>query len=76
MASAASSRAHASVPGSPGPGRTACVTPWPVTCWAPAALPEIGQVLRHRSQLSTATYAKIDRSRLGELARPWPGGPR
>jgi integrase/recombinase XerD len=43
---------------------------------AGSALPEIGQVLRHRSQLSTATYAKIDRSRLGELARPWPGGSR
>lgn len=43
---------------------------------AGSALPEIGQVLRHRSQLSTAAYAKIDRSRLGELARPWPGGPR
>ena len=43
---------------------------------AGAGLTEIGQVLRHRSQLSTATYAKIDRSRLSELARPWPGGPR
>src|SRR5262249_25136542 len=37
---------------------------------AGSALPEIGQVLRHRSQLSTATYAKIDRNRLRELARP------
>ena len=43
---------------------------------AGSALPEIGQVLRHRSQLSTAAYAKIDRDRLGELARPWPGGSR
>ena len=43
---------------------------------AGSALPEIGQVLQHRSQLSTATYAKIDRGRLRELARPWPGGPR
>jgi integrase len=43
---------------------------------AGAGLTEIGQVLRHRSQLSTATYAKIDRSRLSELARPWPGDPR
>jgi integrase/recombinase XerD len=43
---------------------------------AGAGLTEIGQVLRHRSQLSTAAYAKIDRSRLGELARPWPGGSR
>ena len=43
---------------------------------AGAPLPEIGQVLRHRSQLSTATYAKIDRDRLRALARPWPGGSR
>ena len=43
---------------------------------AGSALPEIGQVLRHRSQLSTAAYAKVDRGRLRELARPWPGGPR
>jgi len=41
---------------------------------AGASLPEIGQVLRHRSQLSTATYAKADRDRLRALARPWPGG--
>jgi integrase/recombinase XerD len=40
---------------------------------AGAPLPEIGQVLRHRSQLSTAIYAKVDRARLRELARPWPG---
>jgi integrase len=43
---------------------------------AGSALPEIGQVLRHRSQLSTAIYAKIDHNRLRELARPWPGGSR
>jgi integrase/recombinase XerD len=43
---------------------------------AGAPLPEIGQVLRHRSQLSTATYAKIDHDRLRALARPWPGGTR
>jgi integrase/recombinase XerD len=43
---------------------------------AGSALPEIGQVLRHRSQLSTAIYAKIDHGRLRELARPWPGGAR
>jgi len=43
---------------------------------AGSPLPEIGQVLRHRSQLSTAAYAKIDHSRLRELARPWPGGTR
>jgi site-specific recombinase XerD len=36
-------------------------------------LPEIGQVLRHRSALSTAIYAKLDRDALAVLARPWPG---
>jgi site-specific recombinase XerD len=39
-----------------------------------ASLSEIGQLLRHRSELSTAIYAKVDRNRLRELARPWPGG--
>jgi len=38
-----------------------------------APLVEIGQLLRHRSQMSTAIYAKVDRDRLRELARPWPG---
>jgi site-specific recombinase XerD len=38
-----------------------------------ASLPEIGQVLRHRSQLSTAVYAKVDHNALRLLARPWPG---
>jgi integrase/recombinase XerD len=39
-----------------------------------ASLVEIGQLLRHRSQMTTAIYAKVDRDRLAELARPWPGG--
>lgn len=39
-----------------------------------ASLSEIGQLLRHRSALSTAMYAKVDRVALRELARPWPGG--
>lgn len=39
-----------------------------------APLSEIGELLRHRSELSTAIYAKVDRDRLRELARPWPGG--
>jgi integrase len=43
---------------------------------AGASLAEIGQILRHRSQLSTATYAKIDHARLRTLARPWPAGAR
>lgn len=40
---------------------------------AGAPLREIGQVLRHREQLSTAIYAKVDRGALSSLARPWPG---
>jgi integrase/recombinase XerD len=35
-------------------------------------LVEVGQVLRHRSLQTTAIYAKVDRSSLGTLARPWP----
>lgn len=41
---------------------------------AGASLPEIAQVLRHRSPNTTAIYAKVDRRALGELARRWPGG--
>jgi site-specific recombinase XerD len=40
---------------------------------AGASLPEVGQVLRHRSQLSTSVYAKVDQSALRPIARPWPG---
>jgi site-specific recombinase XerD len=39
-----------------------------------ASLPEIAQVLRHRSPTTTAIYAKVDRRALSGLARPWPGG--
>jgi integrase/recombinase XerD len=39
-----------------------------------ASLQEIGELLRHRSVLTTAIYAKVDRDRLRELARPWPNG--
>jgi len=35
-------------------------------------LADVGQVLRHRSALSTAIYAKVDRQALRALARPWP----
>ena len=38
-----------------------------------ASLPEIGQVLRHRDQKTTARYAKVDRKALRALAWPWPG---
>jgi hypothetical protein len=31
-----------------------------------------GQVLRHRSQLSTSLYAKVDQNALRPLARRWP----
>jgi site-specific recombinase XerD len=41
---------------------------------AGSSLAEVGQVLRHRNQMSTAIYAKVDHSSLGALARPWPGG--
>lgn len=40
---------------------------------AGASLPEVGQVLRHRSASSTAIYAKVDEAALRPLARPWPG---
>src|SRR6266540_2550806 len=39
---------------------------------AGASLPEIGQVLGHREQKTTAIYAKVDRDALRALARPWP----
>jgi len=45
---------------------------------AGASLVEIGQVLRHREQRTTALYAKVDTKALRTLARPWPtqgGGP-
>ena len=41
---------------------------------AGASLTEIGQLLRHRSQMTTAIYAKVDTEALRTLARPWPGG--
>jgi integrase/recombinase XerD len=41
-----------------------------------ASLPEIGEVLRHRSPESTAIYAKVDVQALRELALAWPGGAR
>lgn len=41
---------------------------------AGASLAEIGLVLRHRDQKTTAQYAKVDRKTLRKLARPWPEG--
>jgi integrase/recombinase XerD len=40
---------------------------------AGASLAEVGQVLRHASMLTTAIYAKVDRTALRSLAQPWPG---
>ena len=37
-----------------------------------ASLEEIGQVLRHRDQKTTAIYAKVDRIALSALVRSWP----
>jgi integrase/recombinase XerD len=39
-----------------------------------ASLPEIGQILGHRSPQTTAIYAKVDLASLRTLALPWPGG--
>jgi site-specific recombinase XerD len=39
-----------------------------------ASLPEIGELLRHRSPQTTAIYAKVDLASLATLALPWPGG--
>ena len=36
-------------------------------------LVEISQVLRHRDLATTSVYAKVDRSALRAVARPWPG---
>jgi site-specific recombinase XerD len=41
-----------------------------------ASLPEIAQVLRHRSPQSTSIYAKVDLDALRTLAVAWPGGAR
>jgi site-specific recombinase XerD len=41
-----------------------------------ASLSEIGQVLRHRLDDTTAIYAKVDIGQLREVARPWAGGDR
>jgi integrase/recombinase XerD len=39
---------------------------------AGVSLPEISQVLRHRSLVSTAIYARVDVDQLRTLAQPWP----
>ena len=37
-----------------------------------ASLPDIAEVLRHRSQSTTAIYAKVSLDALRAVARPWP----
>ncbi len=41
---------------------------------AGAGLGEVGQVLRHRSQLTTAVYAKVDVESLRTIPQTWPRG--
>src|SRR5680860_1003663 len=43
---------------------------------AEVPLVEIGQVLRHKSLQSSATYARVDLNTLRTLAAAWPGGAR
>lgn len=43
---------------------------------AGASLLEVGQVLRHSHQATTARYGTIDVAELVAVARPWPGGAR
>ena len=38
-----------------------------------APLIEVGQLLRHRDESTTAVYAKLDYRTLSTLVRPWPG---
>lgn len=38
-----------------------------------APLAEVGQLLRHNAESTTAVYAKLDHRALGALVRPWPG---
>jgi integrase len=46
------------------------------TLRAGASLPEVAQLLRHRSLDATQTYAKAGDSALRELAMTWPGSAR
>jgi len=39
---------------------------------AGASLPEVGEILRHSDPRTTAIYAKVDRTALASLVRPWP----
>jgi integrase/recombinase XerD len=39
---------------------------------AGASLPEVGEILRHSDPRTTAIYAKVNRTALAALVRPWP----
>jgi site-specific recombinase XerD len=39
---------------------------------AGASLDEVGDVLRHRSRISTMIYARLDTDGLRSIAQPWP----
>jgi integrase/recombinase XerD len=39
-------------------------------------LPEVAQLLRHRSAATTAIYATVDRAALDLVVRAWPGAQR
>ena len=39
-----------------------------------ASLDEVGDVLRHRSRMTTTIYAKYDLDALRSIARRWPAG--
>jgi len=39
-----------------------------------ASMSEIAKILRHRSEKTTAIYAKVDLVALRSIAHPWPGG--
>ncbi len=39
---------------------------------AGTSLSEVGEILRHADPRTTAIYAKVDRTALAELVRPWP----
>ena len=41
---------------------------------AGVSLPEISEVLRHRSIASSSIYARVDIEGLRAVAQPWPGG--
>jgi integrase/recombinase XerD len=41
-----------------------------------ASLQEVGQVLRHSDDTTTAIYAKVDQAAMAAVVRPWPGSQR